>query len=192
MQLAWTTWHKAKILTLTLRTTSIRIAFVSFNAGARWLMVLRGTASIEAAWTNAWILTTLRLASSIRWTILVDDAFGTTIWWGAQHAESTRAYSSIVDVTAFGIGSARAWHAWVCIAWGFGFNCCDEKRIGWGRLIRLTHWFCMTFFSSDKRVVSLRYKILTSWWASFEGIADEVLTTATNRIMIYNVTFWKC
>lgn len=109
------------VLTFNHIATRVGITLVALETAALGLMILCSAKGIEAASTDTRIFATLTYAGAIRGTILINNALGSATWWSAKHSRQTRAFSSVIDITAFGIRSTRIGQAWInCRSW---FGC---------------------------------------------------------------------
>lgn len=93
------------VLTLKSVATGVRIALVTVEATALGLVMLCGAQGIETAGADTRILAALTYTSTIRWTVLVDYALGSTTRWSTKHAWQAGAFGAIVDITTLGIRS---------------------------------------------------------------------------------------
>lgn len=89
------------------------IPLEALHAGADRAMVLRDAEGVDPARADAGVPALVRDAGQVRGAVLVDDALGSTVRWGPQHAAKAGAHGPRVHHTTLRVRPARRWYAWI-------------------------------------------------------------------------------
>lgn len=93
------------------------ISLVARQTRAHWLMVDDCALRVESAGSDAWVSTLVVQTCQFGRTVSVDQAFGPTIWWCAQHAYHTTTHRPAINCLTLWIRSTRWRTAWVHRYW---------------------------------------------------------------------------